>query len=156
VTERGRESVDGGLRIFRGHLRVLEREIERSLATETGCCGVTLPQCHLLLEVEEKGETGVTDLASSLELDKSTLSRAVDGLWRAGRVSRESDPENRRRQVVSLTRKGREKTLSINTRCDDFYARLFRGIPLEKRASVRECVALLAEAMRKTRKRGCS
>jgi DNA-binding MarR family transcriptional regulator len=147
---------DGSIRFFRSHIRVLEREIERSLASETGCCGVTLPQCHLLLEVEEKGETGVTELAAALELDKSTLSRAVDGLWREGLVSRETDPTNRRRQVVTLTPDGRKKALSINSRCDDFYARLFKAIPAEKRVMIRECVALLADAMRKTRKKGCS
>jgi DNA-binding MarR family transcriptional regulator len=147
---------NSSIRVFRSRIRVLEREIERSLSSETGCCGVTLPQCHLLLEVEEKGETGVTELSKALELDKSTLSRAVDGLWRYGLVSRKTDPGNRRRQVVALTEKGRGKARSINARCDDFYARLFKAIPASKRRMVRECVALLSEAMRKTRKKGCT
>jgi DNA-binding MarR family transcriptional regulator len=144
-----------GVRAYRSRIRVLEREIERSLASETGCCGVSLPQCHLLLEVEEKGQTGVTELSTALELDKSTLSRAIEGLWKAGLVSRETDPGNRRRQVVTLTRKGREKAASINARCDGFYEKLLQGIPREKREMVRESVALLAEAMHNTRKRRC-
>jgi len=144
----------GPLRAFRGNIRVLEREIARSLAFETGCCGVTLPQCHLILEVEAKGATGVTDLASSLELDKSTLSRAVDSLWRAGLLSRETDPANRRRQTVSLTPKGREMADAINERCDRFYGRLFDAVPAGKRKQMRESVALLADAMRRTRTGG--
>ncbi len=143
---------DASLRAFRTNIRVLEREIDRSLSSETECCGVTLPQCHVLLEVETRGETGVTELAELLDLDKSTLSRAVDGLWKEGLVSRETDPGNRRRQIIALTEKGRAKADSINGSCDGFYGRLFRALPSGKRAMVRESVAILAHAMRRTRK----
>src|SRR5512136_774154 len=95
------------LRTLRKSLRVLEREVELSMASDTGCCGVTLAQCHLLLEVEARGGTGVTELAEILDLDKSTLSRTVDGLCHAGLLSRETDPGNRRCHILSLTEKGR-------------------------------------------------
>ena len=68
------------IRALRKDLRVLEREIELTLSSQTGCCGITVAQCHLLLEVEQRDRTSVTELAAALELDKSTLSRAVDGL----------------------------------------------------------------------------
>lgn len=143
------------LATFRRDLRILEREIARSLASETGCCGVTLAQCHLLLEVGEKGQTGVTELSAALELDKSTLSRAVDGLVQAGILDREPDPENRRHQIVSLTPKGREKAESINGLCDGSYRRMFSFIPEGKRALVAQSVSLLGAAMRRMRKECC-
>jgi len=147
--------VDVEIGRFRRDLRVLEREIARSLSSETGCCGVTLAQCHLLMEVAEKGRTGVTELSAVLELDKSTLSRAVDGLVQSGLLNREPDPENRRCQVVSLTPKGRKKADSINGLCDESYRLMFSFIPEGKRASVAEAVSLLGTAMHCMRRECC-
>ena len=140
------------IRDFRKSLRILEQEVGYSMASETGCCGVTLAQCHLLLEIEQRGTTGITELASALELDKSTLSRTVDGMCRSGLVDRRTDPANRRQQLISLTAKGRKKADGINGLCDFSYARLFDFIPADKRDSVIESAALLARAMRQKRK----
>jgi DNA-binding MarR family transcriptional regulator len=143
---------DISIRDFRKNLRVLEREVELSMASETGCCGATLAQCHLLLEIEQRSHTSVTELASLLELDKSTLSRTVDGMCRTGLLNRETDPSSRRQQVISLTEKGKEKADSINGLCDNSYTRLFDFIPIDKRRMVVESATLLADAMRKMRK----
>ena len=146
-------SEDGvAVREFRKDLRALEREVELSLASETGCCGVSPAQCHLLLEVEQRGNTSITELANVLELDKSTLSRTVDSACRAGLLNRETDQTNRRQQVISLTEKGKARADSINGLCDMSYTRLFDFIPAEKGRQVVESVAVLAEAMRRMRK----
>jgi DNA-binding MarR family transcriptional regulator len=144
----------GGIRAFRRDLRVLEREMELTLSLQTGCCGVTVAQCHLLLEVELRGQTSITELASVLELDKSTLSRSVDGLCRAGLLDRETDPSSRRQQVISLTARGKAKTESINGLCDRFYTRLIDSIPSDKRQAAREVVSLIAAAMKTVRQEG--
>jgi DNA-binding MarR family transcriptional regulator len=140
------------IRDFRANLRVLEREVELSMTSEAGCCGVTFAQCHLLLEVERRGTTNVTELAAALELDKSTLSRTVDGACRAGLMNRSVDPSSRRQQVLSLTPKGKEMATTINRLCDASYTRLFDFIPADRRLMVVQSVALLAEAMRLKRR----
>ncbi len=144
--------MNGTIREFRSNLRVLEREVEMSMTSEAGCCGVSFARCHLLLEVERRGRTSVTDLASTLELDKSTLSRTVDAAVRAGLIDRSVDPQNRRQQVISLTDMGRGTADRINELCDASYTRLFDFIPREKRAQVVEAVSLLAQAMRLKRR----
>ena len=140
------------IRDFRKSLRVLEQEVGLSMASETGCCGVTLAQCHLLLEVDQRGQSSVTELATLLELDKSTMSRTIDTMCRAGLLNRETDPANRRQQVISLTEEGKHKSDRINGLCDTSYARLFDFIPADKRRMVVESAALLAHAMRQKRK----
>ena len=140
------------IRDFRKSLRILEQEVGLSMASETGCCGVTLAQCHLLLEVDQRGTTSVTELAALLELDKSTMSRTVDTMCRAGLLNRETDPGNRRQQVISLTAEGKLKSDRINGLCDTSYTRLFDFIPVEKRNMIVESAALLAHAMRMMRK----
>jgi DNA-binding MarR family transcriptional regulator len=97
------------IRLFRKGLRELEREVELALAGQSGCCGVTPAQCHLLLAVEEAGEISVGELAGALELDSSTLSRSVDSLVKAALLVRKEDAENRRRQLVSLSAGGKAK-----------------------------------------------
>ncbi len=143
---------DPSIREFRAKLRALEREVELSMSSDAGCCGVTFAQCHLLLEIERRGQSNVTELASALELDKSTLSRTVDGAWKAGLLDRQVDPNSRRQQVISLTRKGRETANTINGMCDASYTRLLDFIPAAKRRTVIESVVLLADAMRQKRK----
>jgi len=140
------------IREFRQNLRVLEREVELSMTSEAGCCGVTFAQCHLLLEIERRRRTSVTELASVLELDKSTLSRTVDAAFRAGHIDRSVDPESRRQQIISLTEKGRQTAATINSQCDQSYVRLFDFIPRDERPGVIHAVALLAEAMRQKRR----
>ncbi len=145
------KSADSEVRRLRRNLRALEREIELSLATQTGCCGVTVAQCHLLLEVEDRRETSVTALASALELDKSTLSRNVDGLCRTGLLRRETDPRSRRQQVISLTPDGQARVDAINAVCDRYSARLLGSLAPVRRAALMESAADLGIAMKRAR-----
>ena len=139
------------VRSFRADLRRLEREVVLSLSADTGCCGVTMAQCHILLEVDARDRTSVTDLAAVMELDKSTLSRTVEAMCRAGWLDRRVDSVDRRQQIISLTRKGRAKAQTIHTTCDASAMRLFDFIPGAKRRHVVESVSLLAAAMRQMR-----
>jgi DNA-binding MarR family transcriptional regulator len=146
------------IRAFRRSLRTLEREIELSLAAETECCGVTVAQCHLLLELERRGPSSVGELAGALCLDQSTLSRTADSLVRSGLAARSEDPSNRRRQIVALTSGGLGKADLINARCDARYESALAGEGLGDRAAAAETVASLARALRRlrTESAGCS
>jgi DNA-binding MarR family transcriptional regulator len=94
---------------FRRHLRTIERGVEFNLKSQTACCGASLAQCHLIVELGEKGTSSLVDLAGKLKLDTSTLSRTADALVKSGTISREVDAANRRYIRLSLTAKGREK-----------------------------------------------
>ena len=135
------------IRDFRKGLRALERRVELALITQTECCGVTPAQCHLLLEVEEEGEASVGDLAASLELDASTLSRTVDSLVKARLLARREDPANRRRQLVCLTVPGREKADLINNLCNRYYEGLLAALPEGKADTLLEVLPLFVNAM---------
>jgi len=139
-------------RSFRKGLRALEREVELALAAQSGCCGVTPAQCHLILAVEEAGTASVGEVADALELDASTLSRAVDGLVKAGLLEREEDPENRRRLLVRLSPKGRAKAEAINGACDEYYEGLLASLTARDAESVTRALPIFAGAMREWRK----
>lgn len=104
---------------FREILRRFEREI--FVQTNECCCnGVTLAQCHALLEINSKDKESVTELANTLGLDKSTVSRTVDGLVNAGYVDRNIPAENRRTSILQLTESGIEICKSINANNDKY------------------------------------
>lgn len=139
------------VRAFRRSLRALEREVVLSLAAQTECCGVTSAQCHLLLEIDERVQASIGDLAEVLELDPSTLSRTADSLVRAGLVSRADDPSNRRRQILELLPAGHEKVAYINDRCDEYYEGVLAGVAGARREALVGSVDYLARAIRAKR-----
>lgn len=143
------------IRAFRRSLRALERQVELSLASQTECCGVTPAQCHVLLEVAEAGSPSVGELATVLELDASTLSRAVDGLVKAGFFLREEDPGNRRRYLVSLSPAGRKKVSEIDRACDRYYEGMLASLPAGDRGLVVEVLPRFTEALKSWRSSCC-
>ncbi|HEY4789080.1 MAG TPA: MarR family transcriptional regulator, partial [Bacteroidales bacterium] len=105
---------------FRELLRRFEREV--FVQNNESCCnGVTLPQCLTLLEIESKKKESVSELAKTLGLDKSTISRTIDGLVNVGLVDRIIPAENRRMATLSLTDAGENICNTINCNNDRYY-----------------------------------
>jgi DNA-binding MarR family transcriptional regulator len=142
------------IRFFRGMLRALEREIGFQGGSESQCCGVTLAQCHVLMELSQRTEAAIKDLSDLFGLDKSSLSRTVDKMVEAGYVSRTENSDDRRFVSIRLTEKGTGFAEAINGICDAYYTRLFERIPVEKHSSVLESIELLSTAMAGLRKDG--
>lgn len=68
---------------------------------------LSLVSYTLLSHLEERDGRRATDLAAHYSLDKSTVSRQVAALERAGLIERRPDPEDHRVQVLHLTDAGR-------------------------------------------------
>lgn len=133
------------IRSFRRVLRRFER-LNQSM-TSSCCRGVTMAQCHVLLEIEEAAETTIVRLARNLRLDKSTLSRTVEGLVKLGLVKRKPHPTDRRFMLLKLTVSGTKICDEINREADETYLRAFQRIPQEKRDEVRGAFEVIVEAM---------
>ncbi|OSZ56872.1 MarR family transcriptional regulator [Streptomyces pharetrae CZA14] len=69
---------------------------------------LSLVSYTLLGHLEERGGCRATDLATHYALDKSTVSRQVAALERAGLIERRVDPDDHRVQVLHLTGAGRQ------------------------------------------------
>jgi DNA-binding MarR family transcriptional regulator len=119
----------GLVRKFRENIRHVEREL--NIQGNANCCeGVTLSQCHTLLELQlHKKSISLNDLSDRLYLDKSTVSRTVDSLVRKGTVNRDVPKENRRKVTISLTEKGKDICRRINHDSDAFFWDIIRAIP---------------------------
>ncbi len=145
---------------FRALLRRFERVLSRQLEDKNCCCGLTIHQCHPLLEIGRTGETTTVELSRALDLDKSTLSRTIDGLVNAGLVRRNPHPNDRRYTVLTLTGEGRKICDTINRENDLYFEKVFKQIPGTDHESVMRYFGLLVEVMsrpenRKGEEKGC-
>jgi len=118
------------VRNFRENIRHIEREL--NIQGNTNCCeGVTLAQCHTLLELQLQKSISLNELSEKLYLDKSTVSRTVDSLVKKGTVNRDVPQENRRKVTLSLTQKGTGICQRINQDSDAFFWDIIQAIPAE-------------------------
>ncbi|MBN1116550.1 MAG: MarR family transcriptional regulator [Bacteroidales bacterium] len=108
---------------FREIIRILDREI--FYQNQSSCCnGISVAQCHTLLEIEKKKEISVSELADCLSLDKSTVSRTIEGLVNINLVDRIIPKRNRRMALVSLTSGGKKVCDNINYTNNKYIKRL--------------------------------
>lgn len=132
---------------FRQELRAIERILLLQNRNEAVCCGVTLAQCHAVLEIGSADGLGVKDLSARLGLDKSTLSRTVDTLVRDGLAERTARPGDRRSIIIRLTPQGLASARRINSAWDRICADMFRGIPAAKHRRIIEAMGLISGAL---------
>jgi DNA-binding MarR family transcriptional regulator len=135
------------IKLFRKKLREIERAVGLGDKNEAVCCGVTLAQCHALLEIGSSGELSIKKLSSLLGLDKSTLSRTVDSLVDQGMAERAPGAEDRRFISIRLTPKGKTVFNRINTTWNRICADMFKNIPVKKHAQIIEAAGLIAETL---------
>jgi len=135
------------VREFRNTLRRFERLIAGRLRESSCCSGVTLPQCHALLEIEARGRVSLIELVQSLGLDKSTLSRTADGLVNIGLASRTFSDRDRRSIQLALSHQGQEICGRINSSNDHFFSRVLGRIPAVKRQQVMDAFQELVNAL---------
>jgi DNA-binding MarR family transcriptional regulator len=123
----------------------------------TGCRPRALPvaegatvsphQARLLGHLDREDPAMVTELAESLGVTPSTMSLTLGRLERAGLVTRQRDPEDRRVMNVRLTDEGeRIRETARPFDADNVDAALLRLRPGERREAVRG-LALLADAV---------
>jgi DNA-binding MarR family transcriptional regulator len=99
--------VNKGSHILRELIRILVRNLGILEKSDASCCGVTITQCHAIVEIGRREKISLVDLADLLGVDKSTMSRTVNNLVEADLAARELDAANRRYVIIQLTDNGR-------------------------------------------------
>ena len=140
-----------GSNYLRELIRVLVRNLGILEKSDASCCGVTISQCHAIVEIGRSGEVSLNELAELLALDKSTMSRTINNLVEDGLVIRELDPEDRRYVKIKLTDKGIKIFKDIEESMDRYYKAIFNSVPEEKREQVLDSLKLLIEAVNKNK-----
>ncbi|MCK9422348.1 MAG: MarR family transcriptional regulator [Bacteroidales bacterium] len=137
---------------FRRILRSFERELNFQNQSSC-CCGVTLTQCHALMELETTESITMNELAKKLHLDKSTVSRTVDNLFQSNLIDREIPTSNRRTTRIKLDKNGRSVCKTINEGNNEYYKQALRAISPEKLADFLSAFEQLTNGMMKLNNR---
>jgi len=134
------------IRAFRDLARRFHRQTGGLLPDRPCCGGVTLAQCHVLLQLQEMGGATLQALADALRLDKSTTSRTVHALVARGLVRRTTSAADRRCLLLAVSPAGARATAEIDAQGDENVRRIFRHIPREQHGAAVEHLQLLVEA----------
>lgn len=119
---------------FREVIRIFDREI--FFQNNASCCnGISVAQCHTLLEIEKNKKISVSELATNLSLDKSTVSRTVEGLVNISLVDRVTPKENRRKALLNLTSNGQQVCSTINYTNDKYILSVLKDFSKEERVA---------------------
>jgi DNA-binding MarR family transcriptional regulator len=137
-------------KILREVIKTCVRKLGLVQKTDAQCCGITVAQCHTLIEIGRRQSLTLNELSEALTLDKSTMSRTVENLVNAGLVARQIDRDDRRYTKISLTVQGAEMVEQINTSMNEYFERVLNAIPAEGRTIVIEAMPYLLTAIRDT------
>ena len=114
---------------FLSPLHKASRQISVYLEAHTRELGVSPLEGHVLTYLRRYAPVPVGELVRVFGVKQSTLTSLLDRLGRAGLISREPNPEDRRSFLIHLSRKGRELTGRLN--------RLLQRLEAEIRGRVR-------------------
>ena len=143
--------INQGSGLLRELIRILVRDLGILEKSDASCSGISLAQCHAIVEIGRKEKISLVDLSGLLGLDKSTMSRTINNLVESDFVLRESDKENRRYVIIQLTEKGKSVFKDIEDSMETYYRDIFNAIPENKRYQVLESLELLKEAVESSR-----
>ncbi len=121
-------------------LQLLEREAKSEL-------GLTLPQAHAIHALDAAGSLRMQELAATLGLAQSTVTRLVAPLKRVGLLDRRPDRNDGRATRAYLTDEGQRSVDKLEHADRTLYRGLLDRIPATRRAEVVAAIELLHEVV---------
>lgn len=119
---------------------------QRTVAAHLEDAGMRRQHYTVLATLEERGSASQAALGRALGLDRSDLHAIVTALEADALVTRERDPEDRRRNAVRLTAKGRRALARLQTRIDAAQTELLAGLSATDRRELLRLLDLLVAA----------
>lgn len=129
-------------------LREVARLYTRAQRVVADCCRTSSTQCQLLVELGRSGPLPLSEIGARLSLEKSWVSRAVDGLVQRGWATKEPNPLDARSWLVTLTADGADRVRELNATLDNHAARVLDQLDEHDRAKVEHSLLLLLKALR--------
>lgn len=106
-------------------------------------------QGRTLLFLYDRGKTTMTSLHEAIGLEKGSLTAVIDQLMEKGLVERKSDHADRRKVLITLTDKGREKAEILRMEIADHIKRNLERLAPEDRKRFYLAVEALIDISRK-------
>jgi DNA-binding MarR family transcriptional regulator len=107
--------------------------------------GLLLPHFSVLATLDDLGPLAQHELADRIGVNRSHLVRYVDELESRQAIRRERDPEDRRRQVLSLTPAGQALLAQLRTPIDEVQEPFLAPLSADERAVLMDLLVRLLE-----------
>jgi DNA-binding MarR family transcriptional regulator len=125
-------------------LRVMFSRLRRQLREVAGGAGLTPSQIAVLTRLWREGESSASTLAAAERMRPQSMAAIVTALDQHGFIRRAPDPDDGRRQVISLTDAGRRRAESDRQIREEWLARAIQERYSEQeRRVINDALALL-------------
>ena len=128
-------------------LSILSNRVSRAIAARyADAFDLTIPEWRIIAVLGRRPGLTAKEVAEATEMDKVAVSRAVARLTAKKRIAAESDPQDARRQMLSLTANGNTlhaKIAPVALACE---ARLLDALNASERASLDQLIDRLLVA----------
>ncbi|MFC4766852.1 MarR family winged helix-turn-helix transcriptional regulator [Effusibacillus consociatus] len=115
-------------------------------------CGYPLSVSQVLaLQELEKQTLTVGELSDKLHLERSSVSRLVDSLVKAGFVRREVNEKNRREVLLFLTEKGKNSIGTVRTQSVRYYQSILNGLSNQQQQQILQSFRMFTDSLSKMR-----
>ena len=135
------------------------RESSRAMVRELGFLNkhplamqISASQFHILLMIQQRGQIQGRELADTLCLDKSTISRSLAAMLKAGWIEVRDDAQDRRAKYHILTEQGLEQLTQGNQQSDQVVKKAISALSEKDRQKIIEGITLYSQALKKARK----
>lgn len=127
-------------------LREVVRIFSRSQRIHASCvAGASSVQCHVLNELLRNPGITQQHLVEKLGLDKSWISRAIDGLVKTGAVTKQTDQTDRRCVNLSLTSSGLGLAQQLDHQLNEHAAQVLNSLSNEQNQQIAASLQLLLD-----------
>ena len=131
-------------------VRVVVSRLRRRLREVAGFGDLTPTQTAVLSRLEKNGPASMSDLAAAERMRPQSMAATLAAIQEHGLIERTPDPEDGRRQLVSLTEAGRDAIAGSRRARDEWLARAFADdFTEEQRQTVLEALVLLDKLVEK-------
>lgn len=108
---------------------------------------MSIPHAHALLELAHHPRAmTVSELATSLAIDRTNVSRLCARMEEAGELARFTDPEDARARALSLTARGKKRAAEVDRASARHFGRLSERLGTSTEAVI-EALELLQRTM---------
>jgi len=90
--------------------------------------GITDTEHLICAFVYGHGDVSQDDVAAALQMDKTTVAKALVSLEGKGHITRRPNPENRRKNILSVTQAGKEKISHVVHIYDDWLNLVYQAL----------------------------
>jgi DNA-binding MarR family transcriptional regulator len=136
--------VSGSAARVASELRVVFSRLRRRLKEIADTRDLTPSQTSVLSRLGKEGPASASDLAAAERVRPQSMAATLAGLDQHGLIRRDPDPDDGRRQLVSLTKAGRERADGDRQAREEWLARALQDRYTEaERRTIAEALGLL-------------